>query len=185
MGVIVFNIDRLGYMGEKRHVLKQYMPAWMKGFLPENNAQYAPLPPGSEIQARVIEVYDGDTITVLSLDLKTKYRIRLYGIDAPENMQPHGDDARLTLHRKIYGKQVTIQVTDNDIYSRAIGKVFCDNININLAMVNEGQAWYFREYAPRALDLPQAEEQARRRELGIWKERDPQPPWEYRKSLAE
>ena len=164
-GAVVFNIDRMDYLAEQRHVLKQFLPGWMKRFLPENLAEYAILPPGSEIEARVIEVYDGDTITVLSLDEKTKYRIRLFGVDAPEAEQEFGDEARLALHRKIYGQQVSLAVEDNDIYQRAVAKVYCDNLYINLAMVNEGYAWYYHEYAPRELDLPLAEEQAKSRHL--------------------
>ena len=184
-GAVVFNIDRMDYLAEQRHVLKQFLPGWMKRFLPENLAEYAILPPGSEIEARVIEVYDGDTITVLSLDEKTKYRIRLFGVDAPEAEQEFGDEARLALHRKIYGQQVSLAVEDNDIYQRAVAKVYCDNLYINLAMVNEGYAWYYHEYAPRQLDLPLAEEQAKSRHLGLWGKKNPQPPWEYRKSQSK
>ena len=183
-GAVVFNIDRMEYLAEQRHVLKQFLPGWMKRFLPENLAEYAVLPPGSEIEARVIEVYDGDTITVLSLDEKTKYRIRLFGIDAPGSDQEFGDESRLALHRKIYGQQISLAVEDNDIYQRAVAKVNCDNLYINLAMVNEGYAWYYHDYAPRELDLPLAEEQARTRRLGLWEAKSPQPPWEFRKSQS-
>ena len=52
-------------------------------------------------------------------------------------------------------------------------------------MVNEGYAWYYHEYAPRELDLPLAEEQAKSRHLGLWGKKNPQPPWEYRKSQSK
>ena len=160
-GAVVFNIDRMDYLAEQRHVLKQFLPGWMKRFLPENLAEYA------------------------ILDEKTKYRIRLFGVDAPEAEQEFGDEARLALHRKIYGQQVSLAVEDNDIYQRAVAKVYCDNLYINLAMVNEGYAWYYHEYAPRELDLPLAEEQAKSRHLGLWGKKNPQPPWEYRKSQSK
>ncbi len=180
-GALVFNIDRMDYLAEQRHVLKQFLPSWMKRFLPENLAEYAVLPPGSEVEVRVIEVYDGDTITVLSLDEKTKYRVRFFGIDAPEADQEFGDEARLALHHKIYGQRVSLDVVDNDTYQRAVAKVYCDNVYINLALVNEGYAWYYHDYAPRELDLPLAEEQAKSRQLGLWHASSPQPPWEFRK----
>ena len=45
---------------------------------------------GAEIlTGRVVAVSDGDTLTVLDKD-EQQYRIRLYGIDAPEKVQPYG-----------------------------------------------------------------------------------------------
>ncbi len=182
MGVAVFNLDRPGHLSEQKYVLKQFLPGWAKRFLPESNAAAATLPPGAEIEARVVEVYDGDTITVLSLDNKTKYRLRLFGIDAPETTQPYGDESRLMLHRLIYGRQIAIQVVDNDTYGRAIAKIYYDNTYINLAMVTNGCAWYYRTYAPRELDLPLAENQAKLRQVGLWQSSGPTPPWEFRKA---
>jgi len=185
MGVVVFNIDRLEYVGERRHVLKQYLPRWMKAFLPENTATLAVLPPGSEIKGRVVEVYDGDTVTVLSLDEKTKYRLRLYGIDAPESDQEFGDEARLALHQLVYGKIVEIEVIDNDIYQRSVAKLYCDNVYVNLKMVATGNAYCYVNYARHDLELPRAEAQAKERGLGVWSKRGLTPPWEHRKNLKK
>ena len=45
------------------------------------------------ISSRVVNVVDGETLTIrLEGD---EYRIRLYGIDTPENGQPWGGQARL------------------------------------------------------------------------------------------
>ena len=41
------------------------------------------------IEGKVVNVADGDTITVL-VNNNTQYKIRLQGIDAPEKAQPYG-----------------------------------------------------------------------------------------------
>ncbi|MDD4817579.1 MAG: thermonuclease family protein [Victivallaceae bacterium] len=184
LGMVVFNLDRLPHLAEQRHLLRQFMPGWATPFLPGNGVPYTVLPPGAELEARVIEVYDGDTLTCLSLDDKNKYKLRLYGIDAPEAEQPFGDEARIALHRLLYGRQVAFKVLDSDKYGRNVAKVYCDNLYINLEMVSEGMAFHYYEFAKRDLDLPLAEEQARRREIGVWSRPNPEPPWHYRKRAA-
>ena len=52
-----------------------------------------------ELTGRVIDVHDGDTITILD-DQHNKHRIRLFGIDAPELNQPYGQASRKALEQK-------------------------------------------------------------------------------------
>ena len=42
------------------------------------------------LQGKVVKVADGDTVTIVD-DNGKKHRIRLMGIDAPENNQSYGD----------------------------------------------------------------------------------------------
>ena len=42
------------------------------------------------LQGKVVKVADGDTVTIMD-DSGKKHRIRLAGIDAPENNQSYGD----------------------------------------------------------------------------------------------
>ena len=42
------------------------------------------------LQGKVVKIADGDTVTVVD-DSGKKHRIRLMGIDAPENNQSYGD----------------------------------------------------------------------------------------------
>ena len=41
------------------------------------------------IEGKVVKIIDGDTLELLDTN-KNSYRIRLYGIDAPENKQAYG-----------------------------------------------------------------------------------------------
>jgi len=149
------------------------------------------------IEGIVTKVSDGDTINVTD-PLGTKLKIRLYGIDAPETEksskktgrvskpgQPYGDEAWKALDSKIYRKRVKVDVMDIDRYKRAVSIVWLDGKNINKEMVAEGWAWAYRQYLdrPHASEYIQAEEHARSKRLGLWSQNNPQPPWEFRRSL--
>jgi endonuclease YncB( thermonuclease family) len=65
--------------------------------------------PQQVLTGEVIEVYDGDTATVLTAHPEAKYRVRFFGIDAPEVAMAHGRDAKKALQDKILGKDVLIK----------------------------------------------------------------------------
>ena len=64
------------------------------------------------IIGKVISVSDGDTITVL--ENRTQYKIRLYGIDAPEGGQDFGNRAKKFVSDLVFGKQVRVVKMDID-----------------------------------------------------------------------
>ena len=74
---------------------------------------------------------------------------------------------------------------DIDKYKRLVCIVWLDNRNINSEMVSEGWAWAYRKYLerPHASEYIGTEEQARKERRGLWQQSNPQPPWEFRKSL--
>jgi endonuclease YncB( thermonuclease family) len=148
------------------------------------------------IHGAVVNVSDGDTINVDSNG--TKLKIRFYGIDTPETAkmnkrtgqvnksgQPYGDEAWHALESKIANQQVRVEVMDRDRYGRLVSIVWLGNRNINREMVTDGWAWAYRQYldSPHASEYINAEEQARASKLGLWKQSNPQPPWEFRKAL--
>lgn len=147
------------------------------------------------IQGTVTKVSDGDTIQVVD-HLGTKVKVRLYGIDAPETekmnrktgkiskqRQPYGEEAFQALQGKIGDQRVKTEVLDIDRYRRAVSVVWLGERNINREMVREGFAWAYRQYLyrPHASEYIQAEEQARWERRGLWRQGNPQPPWEFRK----
>jgi endonuclease YncB( thermonuclease family) len=137
------------------------------------------------LQVKVIRILDGDTIEVLDLNNNTT-RIRLQGIDAPEKTQAFGNRARQRLSDLVFNKNVTIQISDHDVYGRAIAKVLIDNNDICLQLISEGFAWHFKRYAQNQipndrLTYSAAEETSRERKIGLWADSDPIPPWQYRK----
>jgi len=151
------------------------------------------------IEGIVTKVSDGDTINVTDPQ-GTKVKVRLYGIDAPETPkgnkktgriskpgQPYGDEAWQALEAKIYRKRVRLDVMDIDRYKRLVSLVWLDKRNINSEMVAEGYAWAYKQYldTPYRSEFIGLEDKARAKRLGLWQQSNPQPPWEFRKSLKK
>ena len=180
LGGLLFNLDRLGDTGLMLLKYKQFLPHYVTRFLPGGSASFGSARAEQELKGQMIEVYDGDTATLLTPD-NVKYRVRFFGIDAPEAAQEFGTVSRDTLREKILGKEVTVKVAATDRYGRAVGKIMLGGRYINQEMAAEGMAWYYKDYAAGEYGLADAEEQARRQKLGLWKNPSPQPPWEWRR----
>jgi len=130
--------------------------------------------------AYVIGISDGDTITVLKPD-KTQVKVRLDGIDCPEDGQAFGNKAKKTVSNTVFKKNVTVHTTGKDRYGRTLANIVIDEVWLNWAIVRRGYGWHFKKYSSDA-QLAEAERLARSERLGLWREKNPIPPWEYRKS---
>jgi endonuclease YncB( thermonuclease family) len=86
--------------------------------------------------AKVVSVSDGDTITVLHQGQQAK--IRLYGIDAPENGQAFGQQAKDITSALIAGRHVDILKKDTDRYGRIVGLVHVDGQILNESIIQNG-----------------------------------------------
>jgi endonuclease YncB( thermonuclease family) len=129
---------------------------------------------------KVTSVADGDTIEVL--DGRTPRRIRLFGVDTPEQGQAFGDRARRRTSELVMGATVTVRPKGVDQFKRILAAVVLpDGRILNEVLVTEGLAWWFRRYAPRDRRLESLEEKARDARLGLWAEADPTPPWLWRR----
>jgi endonuclease YncB( thermonuclease family) len=126
-------------------------------------------------EARVIGVADGDTVTVLSG--KTQTKIRLHGIDCPEKGQAFGNKAKQLTSELCYGQNVEVCPVDTDRYGRTVATVkLPDGRELNLELIRAGMAWHYKRYSDdKAYAL--AEKQARDAGIGLWRDRDPIPPW--------
>ena len=136
------------------------------------------------VTGRVVGVADGDTITVLDAN-KVQHKIRLAGIDAPEKKQPFGDRSKESLSELAYDKTVTVETDKRDKYGRQVGKVLVNGQDVNLVQVERGMAWFYRQYqreqSPNDRRLYEAAEDAAKvAKLGLWRDAEPVPPWEFR-----
>jgi endonuclease YncB( thermonuclease family) len=70
---------------------------------------------------------------------------------------------------------------EKDRYGRIVGDVWLGNRNLNIEMVRDGWAWWYRTYAPRSRALEAGESEARKERRGLWRDASPEPPWEFRR----
>ena len=83
-----------------------------------------------------------------------------------------------------------------DRYGRIVGKVWATpldclgcgkTLDVGLAQITTGMAWWYRKYANEQSAEDQhryesAEREAKARKLGLWQEKNPVAPWEYRRT---
>jgi len=133
---------------------------------------------------KVINVADGDTITILD-NTNTQHKIRLTGIDAPEKRQAFGNVSKQSLADMVAGQSVAVEWVKADKYGRKLGKVLLAGLDCNLVQVKRGLAWHYKQYQREQSPTDQqsyaaAEIEARAAKLGLWRDADPVPPWEFR-----
>jgi micrococcal nuclease len=98
-------------------------------------------------QANLIKVIDGDTIEIEYKNQRK--RVRLSFIDAPESDQLSlnsqclaGEMSTNYLKKRLKACQgkVSIKYFGTDRYRRLLGELYCQQKNLNLALVKQGQA---------------------------------------------
>ena len=132
----------------------------------------------SQISGKVVGISDGDTITVLQN--KQQYKIRLYRVDCPESGQAFGQKAKEFTSSMVFGKNVEVSVYDVDTYGRSVGVV---RIN-GMTVLKSGFAWLYTKYCKQSFcgEWKVLEEQASKKRAGLWADKHPMPPWDWRKA---
>jgi len=136
------------------------------------------------VKATVFSIGDGDTIRVRQAG--KALTVRLACIDAPETAQgTYGQQARSYLQQRLpVGREVRLEAKTTDRYGRSVAEVISD-ININLALVEDGQAFAYRQYLSGcdAKEYLDAEYRASRRRFGVWQiEGGITRPWDFRRA---
>ncbi len=130
---------------------------------------------------KVIGIKDGDTFEIL-YDGQPE-RVRLADIDCPEKSQPFGNNAKQFASNLCFNKTVTVTcAAKRDRYGRLIGTVVTeDGTNVNEALVKQGFAWHYLDYSDNE-EYTGMETAAREKQLGLWADKDPTPPWDWRRT---
>jgi Micrococcal nuclease (thermonuclease) homologs len=141
------------------------------------------------ILSGIAKVIDGDTIKINS------DKIRLFGIDAPEQKQlcnktyltilfftfnkdyPCGKVSSEKLKNMVNNKLIMCKIHDKDIYNRFIAECFKDKTNLNAWMVRNGYAVAYRKYSKKFVSQ---EDIAKKNQSGLW-EGSFLMPWDWRK----
>ena len=145
------------------------------------------------LTGKVLRVADGDTILLLTAESK-RQSVRVVGIDAPEPAQPFGRDAREHLQRLLGTRDVRaecLKVQDGGsllckLWAHPADCASCGlTLDVGLAQVSAGMAWWNRRYAHDQSPEDQAryetaEAEARAAKRGLWADKAPVPPWDWR-----
>lgn len=155
------------------------------------------------IEGRVVGITDGDTITLLDAG-KDQHRVRIAGIDAPERGQPDGERSKESLSTLVYDQPVQVESNKRYRDGRIVGKVGVASpdstcrgkpgcpmtLDAGLAQITMGRAWWFRKYAGEQSPKDRgryefAEQEARAKKAGLWRDGTAVPPWEWRQIRRE
>ncbi len=131
--------------------------------------------------AAVQKVIDGDSLQVVSV--KDTIEVRLYGIDCPEYRQPYSNVARKMTRKKVSGRKVLVQPEYYDKYQRLVAIVHFGDDTLNEELVRAGLAWVSPYFCRKEIcsEWQQLENSAREAKRGLWKEKQPVPPWQWKK----
>ena len=136
------------------------------------------------LTGKVISVSAGDTITILDKN-KSQHKIRLYGIDCPEDGQAFGYSAKKYTSGLTLSRNAKVTQYETAKQGQTVGIVEVDGLNVNESIIRAGYAWQYRENCkePFCRYWLQLEREARVSMRGLWDfVGDPVPPWEWRKN---
>lgn len=135
--------------------------------------------------AVVVKMPDGDSLTVEAVD-KTRYRVRIQGIDCPETTQNFGAEARAAGASILSGSStVTLYVHCKDRYGRLVATVVTEQgLDFSKEMLKRGACWHYKAYDRRE-SLAELERAAKLNKIGLWSFPRPQEPWVYRRRKRE
>ena len=101
-------------------------------------------------EAKVIKVYDGDTLTIgfymEGYDAPLRASVRLNGIDTPEMRGKTPEEkhaaklAQQFLSSQVLGKIIVLSNITKEKYGRILAEVTCDGVHINQLMIDNNHA---------------------------------------------
>jgi endonuclease YncB( thermonuclease family) len=134
------------------------------------------------ISGSVTKVIDGNTFEIKTSDNEL-VKILLYGVDCPEKGQAYYDEATKCLERILLKKNVNVEVMGKDRSGNSIGIVVTDKkVDPRIKLLVEGLAWTDEKEAEPQLELHK--KSAAEKGKGIWAEKEPTPPWIYRRQQS-
>ena len=81
---------------------------------------------------------------------------------------------------------VAVEWAKRDRYGRIVGKVMVEELDAGLAQITSGFAWHYKQYEKEQSPVDRAryasaEVEARAQRAGLWQDKNPIPPWEFRR----
>lgn len=122
-------------------------------------------------------VVDGDTFWVTNFRDGSEWKVRLWGVDAPDTKECYFDEATKILEQELTTKKITFDRKGYDGYGRILARVYVDGESVEELLVATGAAVAYdasevhddlrpsKEYFDR---LKKLEEKAKNEKLGMW-----------------
>lgn len=128
---------------------------------------------------RIVRILDGDVFLFQTKD--STFAVHLYGVDAPEKGQAFGIQTIAYMETYLWF-QAKIHLKKTINLNGHYGFLIIDGKNINNLLVRNGFAWYDRVHF---IDeqLARSEIYAREKGLGLWQNKTPASPWDFRKGV--
>lgn len=127
---------------------------------------------------RVNRVVDGDTLGVTDLRTGRDWRMRLWGIDAPETRECGAKESKANLEKIIGGREPRILILGVDGFGRYVARLWVSDKEVAKTIVADG--WARVDVSMESVDeglkpnladigeMRRLEEKARSEKLGIW-----------------
>lgn len=103
--------------------------------------------------AKVVHVYDGDTIHAVFPNPVSgkvfKHKIRLAHIDTPELKSKNKKEvkkaleAKKVVEKKILGKIIYLEIDGEDKYGRLLGNININGLNLNKYLIDQNHAYAY------------------------------------------
>ena len=133
----------------------------------------------------ILHVVDSDVVVLLGPG-NAQHKIRLLGVDGPEQGQPYAEAAKEYLSARATGRFVVVAYAGQDANGSILGTVRLSGSDLGLEQISTGMAWHSKQ--DQELQSPadqrtyaEAEEQARQAQVGLWYDSCPVAPWVWRK----
>jgi endonuclease YncB( thermonuclease family) len=161
------------------------------------SAMLAAAATATELRGRVVDVVDGDTVTLLDAGGR-QHRICIAGIDAPERGQPGAYRSKSSLAALVLDQPVRVEPNGGrqDCLAGQVrvaapqapcrGVADCPTtLDAGLAQIASGRAWWAAGAAaelspPERARYESAEREARAGRAGLWRDGTAVPPWQWR-----
>src|SRR5215813_162320 len=137
----------------------------------------------STLQGKVIEILDGERITVMSVNQPLK--VKIIAIAAPVATQAFADVAKQHLSELVAGKYVQVNFISLSQEGFVTGRVFVSGMDTGSQMIRDGVAWYDKSESgnftePERQMYEGCEQAARKEARGLWSDPESIAPWEFR-----
>ncbi len=137
---------------------------------PISDSQAAAIsPPGDSLPVTITRISDGDSVRADSAE--GDLEIRLLGINAPEQDECFGSEAKAELERLLDSEDVRVSPwpPERDDFGRELGFLIADGIFVNLSLVETGHV-VARAQSDHGFDreFEEAEQKASAAGVGLW-----------------